>query len=398
MSSTPRDRFPGLALLADPRAVVGDGAVAELVVRWHRAATTGVPLAPGVRALVQDDRAMSDLAAVDDVTPEAQVSSDHANLSIAVGDVLVKFLADPAPGEDHGLTLMRHLAAVDAAVVPRWIGALVAGERVLAIATRYLGVADEGWSRYRDLARAVLDGRDARDTSLDAARAAGDAVARFHLAVATPSVVFDTPVGRAGPEEVAAWRARADATIAAAGRAVASGHRDRVARIARRSADEWQAFDAAVGTPVIRIHGDLHVGQLLTVQDAVLVTDLDGDPSLPAHERDRPAPPARDLAALLRSLDHAGRLAALRSGTVALDAAEVDAWVTAVRGAAVLGYRATLAGAGHDELLAGELVAGFETAQLAHELHYAATRLPDWLPVAAAAADAWLDRRITDAT
>ncbi|MCC5949283.1 MAG: hypothetical protein JJT89_12585 [Nitriliruptoraceae bacterium] len=398
MSSTPRDRFPGLALLVDPAAEPGDGAVADLVARWQQAAATGVPLAPGIRASFEDATALPGPGSA----TEVQVSSDHANLSIAAGEVLVKFLADPAPGEDHGLTVARHLAAVRSAVVPTLLGALVEDgprPRVLAIATRLLVGAEEGWGRFRDLARAVLERRAEPGASLAAARAAGDAVARFHLDVATPSAVWPTPVVLADRATPGRWADRAQDTLAAARAAAPDpASRQRSERIAAHLASVLDTVEAGVGTPLLRIHGDLHVGQLLTVGDRIVVSDLDGDPALPSHERDRPASPAKDLAALLRSLDHVGRLAALRSGAVGLDDPAVDRWVAAVRQATVAAYRGRLAEGGRPELLAPALVACFETAQLAHEVHYATTRLPEWLPIADAAADAWLDERITDAT
>lgn len=490
MSTTSRARFPGLRALGDPDAVAGDGALTALLERWWQAAAQGGVLAPGIRAgvLVPGIRAEV-ISTTEAGTPppitlgaEVQVSTDHANLSMASGDVLVKFLADPAPGEDHGLRMARHLAAVGGDIVPALLGALVGegpqaaeshpsesasaeavpaeshsaeshpseavpaeadpaeshpseadpsvagrdgrgvresvvGEPVvLAVATRYLGAGQEGWSRFRDLARAVLeadpDSPRARDDVWQASRAlaqdAGATLARFHLAVATPSDVWPRPRSLADEAVQARWRAQARAVWDRACEALDDAEvteaptdaaRQRLERIGRRLAAVWPADDPEPEpTPVMPIHGDLHVGQLLTVEGRMVVTDLDGDPSLPPSERARPASPAKDLAALLRSVDHVGRLAALRGGQVPMDAPAVDDWIVLMRTEATTAYRARLTAAGAADLLDVAWVARFETAQLAHELHYAMTRLPMWLPVAETAADAWLEGRITDAT
>jgi maltose alpha-D-glucosyltransferase/alpha-amylase len=53
----------------------------------------------------------------------------------------------------------------------------------------------------------------------------------------------------------------------------------------------------------IRIHGDLNLGQVLIVKDDVFIVDFDGDDELSLAERRRKAPPARDIAGFLRSID-----------------------------------------------------------------------------------------------
>jgi maltokinase len=145
-------------------------------------------------------------------------------------------------------------------------------------------------------------------------------------------------------------------------------------------------------TPLLRLHGDLHVGQVLTVGDRVYLTDLDGDPSAQPGEPARPGPAARDLAALLRSLDHVGRLAARRGPPV--DAAAVDRWVAQARATCRQAYVETLERAGRRELLADGLVDAFEAAQLSHELLYSVRRLPEWLPVAQDAFEAFVEGRV----
>ena len=66
-------------------------------------------------------------------------------------------------------------------------------------------------------------------------------------------------------------------------------------------------------TRVQRIHGDLHVGQVLSSAQGLAVIDLDDDISIDVAERGRPLPAARDVAQMTCSLDHVGRIAARRT-------------------------------------------------------------------------------------
>lgn len=144
-------------------------------------------------------------------------------------------------------------------------------------------------------------------------------------------------------------------------------------------------FSSAAPEGVIlqRVHGDLHLGQILSCGGDWTIIDFEGEPARPAHERAANAPAAKDVAGMLRSFDYACR-AGLPAGATAADAQLARDWRDSCRRAFLEGYFAVDAvlslWPASDE--ARSWLLDFHEAEKAfYELRYELRHRPDWMPI-----------------
>ncbi len=91
--------------------------------------------------------------------------------------------------------------------------------------------------------------------------------------------------------------------------------------------------------PAIRIHGDMHLGQVMRTDTGWFVLDFGGEPSRPVEERRMPTSPMKDVAGMLRSLHYATWTAAAEQEEQDQVAQELaHEWEQRNRGAFVDGY------------------------------------------------------------
>jgi maltokinase len=379
-------------------------------------------------------------------------SGTDAESRVVVGErVAVTWVDQILDAENVTPLLQSHLDAVDFMSAQETYGALLwttpnGHEVPVAWARRYLPRARDGWDWCVDLTRQALGlvgPRTPRDPWADDFPARlGALTARLHAALATPSKVLAHPTGQADADQLRAWHAVGRRTLQ---RAVELAQDDAPPGVAQvllpraqalqqaidavaTMADEWAGDDTTV--PVQRIHGDLHVGQVLRWSAGLTVVDFHPDPELgfeDLHVGQVLQSAARDVARLLRSLDHVARVVDKESGFTLT--AAVDAWSAHARKQLLDAYarehsrpawpdiphpttpdaapttqidlRAVVAhgrpqrrrraqdavGAAAAAVesaprrcpVDARLIAAFEAEQLCREIVYACERLPDWV-------------------
>ncbi len=311
------------------------------------------------------------------VTGSRVLSGEQSNTSIVFEEdgeptIILKLFRTLHHGENPDVTVQRVLSDARSPYVPRFLGSLDAewpdAGRTSGVAHGTLGFAQEFLPGVRDgWAVALEAARDRRDFT-EAARDLGVALAAVHGALGATLETAD-----AGTEEVAAtaasWRQRL-ATAAA-----------EVPAVAERLAAIDAVYEAALERPwprLQRIHGDLHLGQVLAVpQGGWRVVDFEGEPLRPMHERAIPDLPPRDVAGMLRSFDYASAVGGDADG---------GAWAAACREAFLDAYAAALGAVDLDTLLLKALVLD----KAVYEAMYEARNRPDWLTVPLAGIDAAL--------
>ncbi|MCS6552314.1 hypothetical protein NYS55_12845 [Curtobacterium flaccumfaciens pv. flaccumfaciens] len=365
------DEAPAVPVLYQSPITSGpDGALVD--------ATTDLAWVSALAARI--DAAPDSLSPIGRVTAARVLTGEQSNTSVICdtesGDrVIIKVFRVLHHGDNPDVTTQLALTAAGSTRVPRVYGALRADwpdvGRPDGTATGHLAFAQEFLPGLDDAWRVALQEAQAGTPFGDRAEQLGTALADVHrtLAGALPTEPADAPRRDAA---VATMHARLD-TAAREAPAVAD-HVDAIRAVYARAAD-------ATWPDLQRIHGDLHLGQVLSAPDprGWVFLDFEGEPLRPLDERSLPDVTLRDVAGMLRSFDYV-------AGALAHDAEPVDAaaWAAEARARFLEGYRR---GTGADLAAHSALLDAFELDKAVYEVVYETRNRPDWvgIPLAAVA-------------
>ncbi len=395
-----------VGLLTDAFAVPGFAheMIAGLAAGARHETAQGAICFEPARAHVETLRLPSD-------APVNWLTAEQSNSSLIVGDAAVlKMFRCISGGEHPEAEMGRYLTEQGFAHVPALLGEVVRvgpdGTRfLLAIAQAFIRNQGDAWSWTLDRLTRALEDLSAQDATVEAQApqladciALGTAIGRrlgeMHRMLAQPTADPAFAPQRAGEKDTARWAERAQSLLEAAFDAL--GTRTTWAREedAARAADllhRRKALAAMVqrlahageGSPMTRIHGDFHLGQVLVASGDAYIIDFEGEPARPMSERRAKSSPLRDVAGLLRSFDYAAATIIERRTAEYVPEQRRDEFIArflvGVIKASVSSYLTTCRmrrSASNKGLLDLFLI-----EKAAYEIGYEAANRPSWLPV-----------------
>ncbi|MYT03629.1 MULTISPECIES: maltokinase [Streptomyces] len=311
---------------------------------------------PGTAGPLRFERAPS--VPVPSGLPPRLLEAEQSNTSLVYGDeFILKLFRRIQPGVNPDLEVPVALAAQGCRRVPApvaWFRTTHPQEATLGVLQPYLRDASDGWA----LALQALASGD--DFTVQA-HELGRAMAEVHLALAA---AFPGTGHEDNGSTAAAMTERLDSAAHSvpALRPFVPGLRSAFGALATCDS----------GPPAQRVHGDLHLGQVLRAGREWFVIDFEGEPTRPLADRCTAQSPVRDIAGMLRSFDYAARQRRPWR----------PEWARRCREAFCGGYAAL---AGWDPRKKHGLLRAYETDRAVYEVLYEARHRPDWLPVPMAA-------------
>jgi maltokinase len=349
-------------------------------------------------ALVDPDLAIAVLHLVSPSTVvevRRPIVLEHSNSSVVFDEaVILKIFRKVAPGPNPDVEITRMLAEHGYEHV---LPSLAERERDgtdLAVLREFLVGSTEGWEVARASVRDLLAGalppeESGADFAPDAERL-GSALAGLHLAMAD---VWGRETG-----DTHRWAAEMEDNLA---QVLASESDARPADLDGGAMRARFAELAALDDPGvdIRIHGDLHLAQVLKTDRGWMILDFEGEPARRRDDRFTVSSPLRDVAGLLRSLHYAAAtgLAEWTGDELDLELASlVDQWEQRNRDALLTGY---LGAEGVDALLPRDadardaVLCAFELDKALYEVGYELGHRPDHLAIPLAGVNRLLGAR-----
>jgi maltose alpha-D-glucosyltransferase/alpha-amylase len=280
-------------------------------------------------------RPTSKLVALD-IPASAEVrrsNLEQSNSSVIIGQqAIIKLFRRPQRGPHPEAEMGRYLTEQGYPHIAALLGEIVQLDHegtptVLAVMQTFVFNQGDAWSWSRNaLDQAVqtviaLPEDVPFDEQIDvirrfeaAALRLGQRLGEMHAVLARPSDDEAFAPYQAGPSDCERWAAAVQRQLLGAFEALAAARElpEDLRALAISLLQQREALlerlpelaRAGLGSLCTRIHGDLHLGQVLVAGDDVFFIDFEGEPARSLQERRAKSSPLRDVAGLVRSLDY----------------------------------------------------------------------------------------------
>jgi maltose alpha-D-glucosyltransferase / alpha-amylase len=355
---------------------------------------TDDPRAKPTAALVaRPARALADLAP-EGIGTERELGADQSHTSVVLGErLLLKAYRRLQPGLNPDLEMTAFLSEdADFPAVPRLCGfAEVVAQRgeptTVAMLEEFIADGEDAFESIAGMLVGWLTspGEVSLEYATEIAADLGTLTAGLHAAVADGRGLPQMAPRDATRDEVRSWATAAHQHLATALDLATGAAASLLRDLAPRIAESISVIDALPTAPeVVRAHGDYHLGQVLIAPDGFRIVDFEGEPLSPVQARRAHRPALRDVASMLRSLDHVARSARRRAeatngGRLEHVGLDLDAWIARARERFLEAYRAGLLERRVWADIDPDLLHAFELDKELYEFAYAATYLPVWL-------------------
>jgi maltokinase len=308
------------------------------------------------------------------------LTGEQSNTSLVFGEsAIFKVFRRVTPGPNPDLEVASALTRLGSSHIAEpfgWVETVVDGATtVLAILSRYLRAASDGWS----LAATSVRDLYATEAGTRAAEAGGDFEGEAERLGAASAQVHRDLADAFGRSELEreAIRELAEQMYRRLELAVAAV--PELAPYADKVGNAYSDLAKLIEpVPAQRVHGDYHLGQVMRTQTGWVVLDFEGEPASPLAQRRARSTPLRDVAGMLRSFDYAARHQLLTHPDAAILAPKAADWVRRNSDAFCAGYAAAggLDPAGNSVLLRAMLL-----DKAVYEVIYEARHRPTWVPI-----------------
>jgi maltokinase len=308
------------------------------------------------------------------------LTGEQSNTSLVFGEsAIFKVFRRVSPGPNPDLEVASALAQLGSSHIADpfgWVETRIDGTTtVLAILSRYLRAASDGWA----LAATSVRDLYATEEGTRAAEAGGDFAGEAErLGAATAQVHRDLADAFGRSElEPEAIRELAEQMYRRLDMAVATV--PELGRYADKVGDAYSDLAKLIEpVPAQRVHGDYHLGQVMRTQTGWVVLDFEGEPASPLAQRRARSSPLRDVAGMLRSFDYAARHQLLTHPDAVSLAPRAADWVRRNGDALCAGYAAA---GGLDPAENSVLLRAMLLDKAVYEVIYEARNRPTWVPI-----------------